>query len=339
MANLLQAGDSTTIAFGSCNLVDADQRYWRTVAAAKPDLWIWLGDNIYADDGLSATLTEPERVKVMEERFRTGGVAERWRRQYENPEYAVFRQEVTVTGIWDDHDYGLNNAGIGFTMKEQAESLFLDFLGVEGDDPRRSRPGIYATRLLGSGERSVRLILLDTRYFAEVPGGPEADLLGEAQWSWLEKVIGSSEAPVNIIASGIQVLAPSHSYERWGHYPQAQERLLKLIRESGLRGALFISGDRHIGEIALRNDSATPYPLADLTSSSLTHSWTNFPGEPNALRTGPVVTVNNFGLIEVDWDADGGPVASLQLRSTAEGALLNHLDLPLVGLRPSKELP
>jgi hypothetical protein len=38
-----------TIAFGSCNKSDMPQDYWQNIGKTNPDLWIWLGDIIYAD--------------------------------------------------------------------------------------------------------------------------------------------------------------------------------------------------------------------------------------------------------------------------------------------------
>ena len=37
-----------TIAFGSCNNQGKSQEMWKHVVKNKPDLWIWLGDIIYA---------------------------------------------------------------------------------------------------------------------------------------------------------------------------------------------------------------------------------------------------------------------------------------------------
>ena len=39
----------TRIAFGSCNNQREPQPLWQSIAASQPDLWVWLGDNIYAD--------------------------------------------------------------------------------------------------------------------------------------------------------------------------------------------------------------------------------------------------------------------------------------------------
>src|SRR5215218_7890200 len=37
------------IAFGSCCRQDKPQPIWDAIASAQPDVFIWLGDNIYAD--------------------------------------------------------------------------------------------------------------------------------------------------------------------------------------------------------------------------------------------------------------------------------------------------
>jgi len=40
---------SFTIAFGSCNKEDQPQPMWKEILNHNPDLWVWLGDNIYGD--------------------------------------------------------------------------------------------------------------------------------------------------------------------------------------------------------------------------------------------------------------------------------------------------
>ncbi|MFT2009284.1 hypothetical protein ACMA1I_11470 [Pontibacter sp. 13R65] len=37
------------IAFGSCNRQNLPQPMWSAIMNDKPNLWIWLGDNIYGD--------------------------------------------------------------------------------------------------------------------------------------------------------------------------------------------------------------------------------------------------------------------------------------------------
>ena len=132
------------------------------------------------------------------------------------------RETSRVFAVWDDHDYGRNDAGREFPIREQSQSIFLDFWEVSENDPRRERPGIYHEELFDLGGTRVQLILLDTRYFrtdiarAQDPPaekGPygrtqaeEATILGAAQWSRLEDAMGRS-ADLRIIASSITALS------------------------------------------------------------------------------------------------------------------------------------
>ena len=67
-------------------------------------------------------------------------------------------------------------------------------------------------------------------------------------------------------------------------------------------GVLFISGDRHFGELSVLRIPDLPYPLHDITASGLTHSYRGADKETNDLRRGPVVTSPHFGLLDINWN-------------------------------------
>ncbi|MDX5437985.1 MAG: alkaline phosphatase family protein, partial [Pontibacter sp.] len=115
----------TRIAFGSCNNQDEPQPLWPAIIASQPDLWVWLGDNIYADTHNMDTL------------------ANKYSRQQKQPGYQQLRQIASITGTWDDHDFGYNDAGADFEKKAQSQQLFLDFMGVPAHAPVRQQEGIY----------------------------------------------------------------------------------------------------------------------------------------------------------------------------------------------------
>ena len=54
-----------------------------------------------------------------------------------NTEYAAFVKRTPVIGIWDDHDYGINDGGKMFSYREESQEVFLDFIGEPKDSPRR----------------------------------------------------------------------------------------------------------------------------------------------------------------------------------------------------------
>src|SRR5262245_38396764 len=156
------------VAFGSCNKPSLPQPIWGWVRAQSPDAWMWLGDIVYAD-------TENiERTRSL------------YRQQTERPEYAAVVAETRVIGIWDDHDFGKNDAGREYPKRVESQAALLDFLGEPADTPRRHRRGTYESYEFGSGNERVKIILLDGRYNRDPPG-PEGDTLGEEQWIWFEK--------------------------------------------------------------------------------------------------------------------------------------------------------
>ncbi|MEX1118142.1 MAG: alkaline phosphatase D family protein [Terrimicrobiaceae bacterium] len=272
------------IAFGSCNKQDLPQPLWPVITSWKPQLWIWLGDNIYGDT------TDMTLLKA------------KWDKQKTNPGYTKLREVSDILGTWDDHDYGVNDGGKDYAKKSESRDLFLDFLDVPSDDPRWKQDGVYATRIFGEPGRQVRVILLDVRSQRD-PRKTDGDILGDAQWQWLEQVLATSQADLHLICSGSQILPTEHKYEKWADYPQSRQRLIDMTEN--LPGVIFLSGDRHISEISQLESP----PLLEITSSGLTHFWKNFPGEPNSLRKGDVFADLSFGTIQIDWETRNAELA------------------------------
>ncbi len=283
------------IAFGSCNKLTIDNLLWDDIAASQPDLWIWGGDNIYADTrDVSKIRAKYEALKKVKG-------------------YSKLRRTTAVIGTWDDHDYGLNDGGKDFAVKKESQQALLDFLDVAEDHPRRKREGVYAVHDYTVGANSIRVIVLDTRYFRTsltrdtLPNRKyrpnvygEGSLLGETQWKWLKEQLNTSKADFNLIVSSIQFLSNKHGFEAWANFPHEIVKLESLIGASGARGVMILSGDRHISEFSSTRVAGLSYPLIDFTSSGLTHAYTDFSGEGNPFRRGEVVAEESFGLIILD---------------------------------------
>ncbi|MEO1626032.1 MAG: alkaline phosphatase D family protein [Bacteroidota bacterium] len=277
------------IAFGSCSHQYDPQPIWQPIVANQPDLWIWLGDVVYADT---------ENMNVMRQKYR---------QQREHPDYQKLLDHCPIIGTWDDHDYGANNSGKHYPKKEGSEKIFEEFFSSGKDHPASSYPGIYHSFTFGEVSRQVKVILLDCRYFRDdrpadndQQARQAADILGEAQWQWLEKELKNSQAQIHIIASGIQVVPEEHRFEKWANFPTARQRLFDLLVQYEVKNGLLISGDRHIGEIS-QYDLTNGDQITEITSSGLTHSYEKAKNEPNRYRKGNLVNQLNFGLLEIDW--------------------------------------
>ena len=293
-ASLGQNGKLDRIAFGSCNRQDAPQPLWKPILADHPDLWIWMGDNIYGDSPVMDTI----RAK--------------YSRQNAVFDYQKVKANTSIIGVWDDHDYGINDGGKHFVQKKDSRNLMFDFLDVPQGAAERKREGGYSAHTYGEGEQQVKVILLDGRYFRDTLTrvnrvyqiNSSGQILGDAQWKWLEKELKTSTAKVNFIISGIQFLPTEHAYEKWANFPQEREKLLNLIASSKVQNPILLSGDRHIAEIMRLVDSRFPKGIYEVTSSGLTHTWSGIAEEKNSFRVSELVAKLNYGLASLDWDKD-----------------------------------
>ncbi|WP_439622172.1 alkaline phosphatase D family protein [Gemmata sp.] len=306
----------TKIAFGSCADQDKPLPIFDTMAAAKPDLLVLLGDNMYADLDRKLKVTPDvirEKYKLMEK----------------VPGFAKLKATCPMVGTWDDHDYGKNDAGVEWEHKDEAQQALLDFFGVAKDDPRRTRKGVYHAEIYGPPGKRVQVILLDTRYFrspikkapfdpktrisACLPNtDPDATFLGAEQWKWLEEQL-KKPAEVRLLASSIQLVSDDHPFEKWANIPKEREKLHALLNSTGANGVIVLSGDRHLAEISL-DTKAIGYPLYDVTSSGFNQASKNWRApEANSKRLAAMPFGDNFGFITIDWSGDD-PRVAVQVR-------------------------
>jgi alkaline phosphatase D len=292
----------TRIAIGSCSEETEPLPILGAVATLAPDLFLYVGDNVYGD-AKAGDMSLPELKQAYADLSM-------------NAHFSAFNMATPILATWDDHDYGVNDGGGDFAGKERAERLFETFwrdaaLGGQ-------HPGIYGSRTYGPPGQRVQVIMLDTRFFrsplrrSDTPDAsgyrpylPDADpsktMLGEAQWAWLEAEL-RRPAEIRLLVSSIQILAEGHPFEAWKTLPSEQARLYRTIRESGARGLVLVSGDRHVAAL-YRRAGVAPYPLHEITASSLNQAHVRSNAETGPHQLGPVYTPANFGLVEIDWAA------------------------------------
>ena len=198
---------------------------------AKPDLCLWIGDNVYAD-----TKDDPEFLTQCYDALSA------------KPAFQELIRTVPYMATWDDHDYGLNNAGKEYALKDTSKAIFRRFWGLE-EKILADQPGIYYSQIIEHQEKNIQIIMLDGRYNRAFPNSG-GDILGEAQWKWLKKQL-LLPADLKIIVSGFQILLDRESgSETWENFPSARQRLFDLIRLTQTEHLLFITGDQHYGEVA-----------------------------------------------------------------------------------------
>jgi alkaline phosphatase D len=294
------------IAIGSCfYLADANpiwgsQNYgggyeiFDAIAAKKPDVMVWMGDNLYfqPQDEL-----DPESM------------AFRHRRQRSFTPLSTLLTATSHLAIWDDHDYGPNDADLSYVMKGEALTLFRRYWANPSYGLPET-PGVFGRARFGD----VDIFLLDDRYYRsanKLVDAPGKTMFGAKQLEWLRSALVYSSAPIKLVVNGSQLWNRVNKFEGWNHFSAEQTAFAGWLSAQRIDGLLFFSGDRHFSEL-LKIERADGYPLYEFTSSPLTSGpFPNPPGERDNPDLVPdtFVAVRQFGMIRVTGPGNDRTIA------------------------------
>ncbi len=339
-----------TIAFGSCAYINeeggydrlnsppygADYRIFEAIHETAPDLFIWLGDNAY--------YREPDWTS-------RSGMIHRWTHSRSIPELRPLLATVPHYAIWDDHDYGPNDAGREFWNKALATEIFTLFHG----NPTAGLPeipGIFTYFAWGD----VHFYLLDNRTHRTVadlnpvPFGYRRQQFGKAQIDWLVELmkyhrnqsVSSYPATFSVVAAGSQILSP-HSRDSLQHCPEEWHYLFDRLAAEELHDVIFLTGDVHFSEVSrmvyrgggspgVMGRSGQPgrdYVFWEITSSPLTAGpWAGPPASANPYRVdifpGEADRVGQRNFATLTFEGPLGARRAVIRFFDADGRLLNQ---------------
>lgn len=285
------AGKSSfRVAFGSCARLDDDphQPIWSVVESLDPDIFLWVGDNVYGD-----TL-DPDII------------GEEYQHQRLVTAFAPTMSTVPQFAVWDDHDYGLDNHDRRNPIKEGALDVFKRYW------PNPSyglpdTPGVFFKHNHGG----VDFFFLDGRYHRDpnaAPDSPEKTMLGAVQLEWLKRELKASDAPFKMLVSG-STWNTSYGPEgdSWAAFRHERDGLFDFIRDEEIGGVVLVAGDTHWGELnCIPWSDNGGYDLYEFVSSPLAqHTWGTAYQYVPELRIRPVVTEgSNVGVIDFDLEAN-----------------------------------
>ncbi len=309
------------VAFGSCarHQLDAEQPIFHAIAAAEPDLFFWLGDNIYADTAS------------------TWVFAEDYRRQRAIASSQPLLRSVPQLAIWDDHDFGLNNSDRSSPVREAALTAFGNYWANPGFG-LPDCPGVFFQLAYGG----VDFFFLDGRYHRSPnaePDGPQKTMLGERQRYWLRQALAASRAPFKVLVSGSGWSSQDGpTGDTWGAFLTERDDLFDYIRDRGIEGVFCLSGDTHFGEVTcIPWSQRGGYDFYDLVSSPLAQATgTSFlNSEPEMRIRAPYFRSTNFGLLDFRWDPE--PSVQFTLRDARGDRAFESLTLTPAELRNGVE--
>ena len=274
--------ESIKIGLGSCLDQDYPQPIWQSIKEEDLNYFIFLGDNVYGDT--------------------PSGSLRKMKSAYDKQKKVLpdFLDDISIFSIWDDHDFGINDGGADYRFKRQAQELYIDFWEIPKEDDRSNRDGIYFSKNEIFFDKKFKFIFLDTRFFRSKLKGkksnyveniePDATILGDDQWMWLENEL-KNDFDFLFIFSSIQIIATDHRFEKWSNFPNERVKLFELLEQFSNK-TMFFSGDRHRAGIYRKNG------IIEVTSSSMNKPGSFFNETDNYL-IGKTYPQENYSVLEI----------------------------------------
>lgn len=266
-----------------------DSSIFETMAKTEAAFHIWMGDSWYTREvdysttwGLNYRVSRDRGQKILQ----------------------PFMASMPQYAIWDDHDYGPNDAGKSYHLKEESRNIFKNY--TLNPSYGEAGQGIY-TKLSYS---DVDFFLTDDRYFRSeeklldsVDGNPATNksFFGPMQLEWLKNSLLYSKATFKVIVVGSQVMNPLCKYESMRHYTREYNDFMQFLLNQKIPGVVFLTGDRHHSEV-IRVERTGYYPLYDITVSPYTAGISKVKDEElnNPYRVAnTLVEAQNFARIRV----------------------------------------
>jgi len=252
----------------------------------KPDIMLWLGDNIYLRS---------------EEWNSNTGIAYRYS---DTRSVKAIRQLMASTAnysIWDDHDAGPNDCDGSFWNIENT----LHFFDLFWANPSTGVKDIKgAISFFNWGD--VDFFLLDNRYYRDPDHliASNKTMLGKKQKKWFLNALVSSNASFKIVVMGGQFLNSAKNFETYSNYGFEKERqeIIDFIDTQKIKNVIFLTGDRHFTELSYYQTPKNNIEIYDFTVSPLTSSPAKSASdEINKYRVPETfVLQRNFGFISYE---------------------------------------
>jgi alkaline phosphatase D len=306
-----------TMAMGSCTYINeaatdrpgrpygGQYEIFESIYQTQPDAMLWLGDNIY----LRPT-----------DWWTRSGYLNRYTHTRSLPQLQPLLASCNHFAIWDDHDFGPNDASGSWVQKDLALETFKLFW-VNHTFGYRDLPGTMSAFRY----RDVDFILMDNRYHRTEESATHPEhIFGKKQCDRLIDLLKQSRAPFKVVATGGQFLNSAKVYENHSNFEQERQYLLDRLDQENIKGVVFISGDRHHSEV-MEYKLPGGNKVFEFTVSPLTSGPNTTVEEYNEHRVkGSLLTVRNFGLLNVS-----GPfrnrVLNFSFKNTQGKTLFTHI--------------
>ncbi|HMC11054.1 MAG TPA: alkaline phosphatase D family protein [Pirellulaceae bacterium] len=325
-------------------------KMFETMRAVEPDLFIHLGDTIYADNPIPAELSLDDgtlwRNITTEQKAHVAQTLDDFRGAYRynllDENVQRFNSAVSQLVLWDDHETHNNWFPQGRyedpRYQEQSSALlsararvaFLEYQPIR--QFARDRERIYRSQRFGP---LLEIFAWDMRSYrgANSPNrqtelNADSAILGGTQLAWLKSRLAASTATWKVIASDMPlgvIVTDKHGSEAVANGdngpPLGRELeiadLLKFIKDKAIRNVVFITADVHYAAAHYSDPTAAKFtefaPFWEFIAGPA-HAGTFGPGQLDA-TFGPQL---KFLSIPENMKANRPPSEGLQFFGTLQ---------------------
>jgi hypothetical protein len=270
---------SFSFAVGSCARTGSSGAVYDAIRATDPLLYLVTGDIHYANlestdpgdhiDALGAALSAPSQA-------------------------ALYRS-VPVDYVWDDHDYGPNDADSTSPVRFASRRSYRAAV-PHAPLPAGPDGSIYHAFTIGR----VRFIVTDTR-----SERTDTTLLGAEQEAWLlGELARAGEYGAVVWVNPDPWIAPAAAgRDDWGGYPEERRRIADALVADGVDNLVMVSGDAHM--VAIDDGSNSDYSTQGGGGFPILHAAAL--DRPGSVKGGPYSEsafpgAGQFGLVQVEDD-------------------------------------
>lgn len=257
-----------TVAFGGGAAYIPWHNYmWDTLNSHDLNAMLMLGDNVYID--------YPKDGDIQKYCY--------YRRQA-RPNYRDFASSTSMLAIWDDHDFGNNDAFGGATIdffpwKRPVLDVFRNQFANPYYGGGDAHPGVWFDFQLAD----IDFMMLDCRFYREPSyasgNEKEPQMLGPAQMEWLKEKLLASKGTFKVIVSSVPWAYGAKAtmggrYDTWRGYQKERQEIFDFLAEHKIEGVILLSADRHRSDL-WKIERENGYPLYELESSKLVNTHTH----------------------------------------------------------------
>ena len=229
---------SFQVGFASCATTGSNHRIFSTLENLQLHLFIHMGDFHYED----IERNNPFLFRRAYDRVLT------------SPRQGGFYRSTPVAYVWDDHDFGSDDADGTSPSKKAALQTYQQCVPHYDLSPVNGEVGtIQQAFTVGR----VRFLLLDVRAErvpANKPDGPDKTMLGKQQLQWLRRELKEARQryPLVVLVNPVPWITKDNPGSGHGWAPYGHERavIANMIKECDLADRLLMfSGDGHMAAI------------------------------------------------------------------------------------------